>query len=66
MMTYEEFMANLHEYNRLKDELKRRAMIFQADDKERAAKHFGKPFDAFYDLPYTEWAKVRSQYFSEI
>ena len=47
---------------RLKRELekiqKARAMIFQVDAKEEAARAFRKPFNAFYHMPYARWAKV--------
>lgn len=43
----------------LKRVLKQRAMIYQLDKKEQMAKLHGKPIDSYYDLPYSEWAKIR-------
>ena len=55
----------LAEIQILKDELKRRAMIYQYEDKVAAAKHFGLAFEQV-DIEFTEWMKIRARYFAEI
>lgn len=55
----------LGEYNVLKAELKRRSMIYQYDEKCRAAKFFGLTFEQV-DLPYAEWAVIRAQYHAAV
>lgn len=42
--------------------VRQRAMVYQCEDKERAARFFRRPFDTFYDLPYKRWARVRAWY----
>jgi hypothetical protein len=44
---------------------KARAMIYQADVKEQVARHNGVAFDAYYHLPYAEWAAVYDRYREE-
>lgn len=39
--------------------VKARSMVYQADLKERRAVENGLPADAYYDLPYSEWAAIR-------
>ncbi len=39
---------------------KQRSMIYQADDKERLAEKHGKPIDAYHDLPFDDWMKLRA------
>jgi hypothetical protein len=39
---------------------KQRSMIYQADDKERLAEKHGKPLDAYHDLPFDDWMKLRA------
>ena len=53
------------EYSALKDELKRRSMIYQYEEKVRAAKFFGLTFEQV-DLPYVEWAKIRGRYLTAV
>jgi len=55
---------NLEEYDALKQELKRRAMIFQYDAKVCVARHFNLTF-AQVDLPYAEWSALRTKYREE-
>jgi len=43
----------------MRDQFRQRAMIYQVDAKERAARELGLPFDAFYDLDYAHWARIR-------
>jgi hypothetical protein len=40
-------------------------MIYQQSDKEKAAVHNGLSPDAYYHLPYKEWAKIREQWVSQ-
>jgi hypothetical protein len=51
---------------KLKGELERaikaRSMIYQVHAKEEAARAFDKPLDAYYHLPYTEWAKISRKF----
>lgn len=60
--TYEEFEQLLIEKHRLEQALKRRAMIYQAEAKENAARAFGKPLDYYYNYSYAEWSKVSEEY----
>lgn len=34
-------------------------MVYQREAKERAARAAGLRFDAYYSLPYQEWASIR-------
>ena len=52
------------EYDDLKQELKRRAMIYQYDAKVRVAQHFNLPFDQV-DVAYADWCKLRQRYHDE-
>lgn len=40
---------------------KQRSMIYQADDKERLAEKHGKPLDAYHDLPFDDWMRIRAE-----
>ena len=42
--------------------IKARSAVYQPSLKEEAAQAFGKPLDAFYDLPYDEWAVTRQMF----
>ena len=44
---------------------KSRAMIYQADAKERMAARHGKPADAYFDLPYDQWAELQAAHYSQ-
>lgn len=44
----------------LRGQFKRRAMVYQVEDKERAALQHGKPIDSYYDLSFEEWMKIRN------
>lgn len=46
----------------LRDELKRKAMIYQCEEKEYAAKRQGFPLDKYYRWSYVRWAKVRAKW----
>lgn len=52
-------LRELEEIEEMKRRLKQRNMIYQADAKERAAARDGLAHDAYYHLPYAEWAKIR-------
>jgi hypothetical protein len=56
----------LEEARVLREEYKARTMIYQVEEKEAAAKFFGRPLDYFYDLPYKRWSRIRSLYNSKI
>jgi hypothetical protein len=43
-----------------------RAMIYQVDMKERAAIANGLDMTAYYELPYAEWAVIRSTYLDSV
>jgi len=45
----------------MKAHLKQQAMIYQRDAKVEEAKNRGLPFDAFFEMPYSEWSKIRGQ-----
>lgn len=44
----------------LMDEIKRRAMIYQCEEKEYAATRQGLPFDTYHHMSYAEWAEIRA------
>lgn len=60
-MQYAELIAELEEIEKIKQALKVRAMIYQVDAKEKAAARDGLPNDAYYNLPYSEWAVIRDR-----
>lgn len=53
-MNWEQFKTNLAEVGYMQAELKRRAMMFQAEIKESKAKELGLPLWAFYHMPYKD------------
>lgn len=59
MHPVDHIVKELEALEELKRSLKARAMIYQVEAKERAAKRDGLPFDAYYDLTYKEWERVR-------
>lgn len=59
MNPVDQIVKELEALEELKRSLKARAMIYQVDAKERAAERDGLPFNAYYDLLYEEWVKVR-------
>jgi hypothetical protein len=65
MTKLEQLVRDLETVNEMKDELKRRSMIYQYDEKLVVARHFGLSF-AEVDLPYVEWKVLREQYHAEI
>jgi hypothetical protein len=50
----------------LKRQLRERSMVFQVDDKEKAAAYFRRPFNAFYNLEYRKWARIRQWYYRRL
>lgn len=58
-MTIEEIEAELEIIGDLEYRIKQAAMIYQREAKERKAEANGLPFDAYYHLPYAEWAAIR-------
>lgn len=61
MTPVERIRQILIEVQPLREEIKRRAMIYQCEEKEYAAKKDGKPFDAYHHLPYAEWSVIRDR-----
>jgi hypothetical protein len=55
----ERVLCSLAELEPLRAELKRRAMIFQCEWKEAQAMAEGKPYDAYHELSYKDWEKIR-------
>ena len=47
----------------LRDEVKRRSMIFDCELKEHVARLHGKPVDAYHDLPFREWVEIKRAYY---
>ena len=44
--------------------IKEQSMIYQRGDKVSAAEWKGLPFNSYFDLPYEDWAKIRTEYYS--
>ena len=59
MMTVAEIVAELEALEPMRKMVKARAMVFQAELKERAAELLGLPFDTFYRYHYASWTEVR-------
>lgn len=57
-----QILAMLEEIQPLRDELKRKAMIYQCEEKEYAAKRQGLPIDKYYNWSYVRWAKIRDRW----
>ena len=49
----------LVEVEAMKQLIKERAMLYQADWKERQTEAEGKSFNFYYHMPYVQWDKVR-------
>jgi len=49
----------LMEIEVMRQAIKQRAMLYQADWKERQAEAEGKPFDFYHHMPYVQWDKIR-------
>lgn len=62
MNAIDNILAQCEQIDRLQKIIKDRAMIFQADEKERIARANGLPFDAYFDLTYAEWCNVYNEY----
>ena len=60
-MTLNEIVDNLEDIQDMRDEIRRRAMVYQAERKEEAAKRDGKPADYYYYLSYQEWVAIRDR-----
>ena len=58
-----ELAKSLLEQN--EEELRRRSMIYQYDEKMRIAKYYNLPFDKV-NLPYKKFAKLRDKYNKDI
>lgn len=52
----------LDQIESLKQKIKERAMVYQADLKEEVAKENGVPPETYFDLPYDEWEPIRTAY----
>lgn len=53
--------ARAAEIGRLQADIKERSMIFDVSAKEALAKAKGLPLDAYYDLPYKDWMKIKAE-----
>lgn len=56
--TLTDILVNLEKVNLLREEVKRRSMVFDCEYKEMVAELKGLPLNTFYDLPYRVWTKV--------
>jgi hypothetical protein len=54
-------IGKLEEIAVLQARVKQRSMVYQPTEKERCAERDGLPHDAYYDLPYGEWAAIRDR-----
>lgn len=61
-MCMECIMQEAQAIAKLEKDLKRRAMVFQAKEKEHIARQMGLPIETFFDLPYSEWVQVRDNF----
>lgn len=59
MKTWEQILEVKHELEALK---KHRAMIYQVEAKEAAAKAFGKPIDYYYHYSFDKWSVISRKY----
>lgn len=62
MNEFDKLINKLDSLERLRERIKADVMIYQAETKRDAARYFNLPVFAFYDLPYEEWAAVRTRY----
>lgn len=62
-LTPEAIEKEAAEVGRLQKEVKYRGMVYQVELKEELAKRHGKPLNAYYDLPYKSWEKMRDEAF---
>lgn len=61
-MQFDRIVLELEEIEKLKRLVKRQSMIYQFDLKSEVAEAFGIPKQKLYDMPYKEWAAIRSEY----
>jgi hypothetical protein len=61
----DEIVEELEDMEPLRQELKQRAMIYQREDKEAAARWNGLAEDAYYHIPFVEWEPIRAKYMQE-
>lgn len=54
-------LSELQEIETLRTAIKRRAMVYQIDVKEAAARRDGVPLETYFDLPYEQWMSVRDR-----
>lgn len=62
----EKLIENLEIVAALRERIKRCSMIYQYEDKCRAAAHFGMDPQALFDMAFVEWMELRARYFHEI
>jgi len=55
----ERLINELEEIEVLRTKIKERNFIYQIDLKEEKARSLNLPLNAFYELPYEKWAKIR-------
>jgi hypothetical protein len=59
---YHKLRVDMAVVQALKDELRRCTMIYQYDEKTRAARFLGIDPEDLYEMAYDDWAKIRSEY----
>lgn len=62
----EQIRAEAEEIARLQQLVKYQSMIYDCEEKERAAAFNGLPLQTYYMMPYKEWAKIKEEYHSNL
>lgn len=60
-LSIKQLLDDLAEVARLQEVLKAQSMIYQREEKEKAAKRDGLSHYAYYNLSYSEWCKIRNE-----
>lgn len=60
-MEFQQLINELCQCEKWKQSIKERTMIYQVHQKEMLALKHRKSIDAYYDLSYEEWAKIRDR-----
>ena len=65
LMHISEILQELESLEPIRQALKERAMLYQADLKDEVAKHFGMQPEELYHMAYAAWAELRTRYLKE-
>lgn len=65
LMHISEILQELESLEPIRQALKERAMIYQADLKDEVAKHFGLAAEKLYHMTYVDWDELRARYLKE-